>query len=37
VPEDVTVVAMTPLGIPAAESKAPKRRDIEEFVHYDKF
>jgi nitroreductase len=37
VPEDVTVVAMTPLGIPAADSKAPKRRAIEEFVHYDKF
>ncbi len=37
VPEDVTVVTMTPLGVPAADSKAPKRREIEEFVHYDKF
>ena len=37
VPGDVTVVAMTPLGVPAADSKAPKRRAIEEFVHYDKF
>jgi len=37
VPDDVTVVAMTPLGVPAADSKAPKRRAIEEFVHYDKF
>ena len=37
VPEDVTVVAMTPLGVPAADSKAPKRRAIEEFVHYDTF
>ncbi len=37
VPQDVTVVAMTPLGVPAEESKAPKRRAIEEFVHYEKF
>jgi nitroreductase len=36
-PDDVTVVAMTPLGVPAADSRAPKRRAIEEFVHYDKF
>lgn len=36
-PDDVTVVAMTPLGAPAADSKAPKRRAIEEFVHYDTF
>ncbi len=37
VPEGVTVVAMTPVGVPAAESRAPKRRAIEEFVHYDKY
>ncbi|UCD57734.1 MAG: nitroreductase family protein [Candidatus Hydrogenedentota bacterium] len=37
VPEDVTVVAMTPLGVPAADSRAPKRREIEEFVHHEKF
>lgn len=37
VPEGYTVVAMTPLGVPAADSKAPKRRAIEEFTHYDKF
>lgn len=37
VPDDATVVAMTPLGVPAAESRAPKRRAIEEFVHYDKY
>jgi nitroreductase len=36
-PEEATVVAMTPLGVPAAESRAPKRRPIEEFVHYDKY
>lgn len=37
VPEDAAVVAMTPLGVPAADSKAPKRRAIEEFVHHDKY
>jgi nitroreductase len=37
VPEGVTVVAMTPVGVPAAGSRAPKRRAIEEFVHYDKY
>lgn len=37
VPEGITVVAMTPLGVPAAESRAPKRRAIEEFVHHDKY
>ena len=37
VPEGVTIVALTPLGVPAAESRAPKRRAIEEFVHYDKY
>jgi len=36
-PEEATVVAMTPLGVPAAESRAPKRRPIEEFVHHDKY
>ncbi len=37
VPEGVTVVAMTPLGVPAADSRAPKRRAIEEFVHNDTY
>ena len=37
VPEEATVVALTPLGVPAAESRAPKRRAIEEFVHHDKY
>jgi len=36
-PEGVTIVAMTPLGVPAADSRAPKRRAIEEFVHHDKY
>ena len=37
VPEGVTVVAITPLGVPSAESRAPKRRAIEDFVHHDKY
>ena len=37
VPEGVTIVALAPLGVPAAESRAPKRRAIEEFAHYDKY
>ena len=37
VPEEATVVSITPLGVPAAESRAPKRRAIEEFVHHDKY
>jgi nitroreductase len=37
VPEGITVVSMTPVGVPAADSRAPKRRPIEEFVHYDKY
>ncbi len=36
-PEGVTVVAITPLGVPSAESRAPKRRAIEDFVHQDTF
>jgi nitroreductase len=37
VPEGYEVVAMTPLGYPAKGSAAPKRREISEFVHYEKF
>jgi nitroreductase len=37
VPDDATVVVIVPLGVPAADSKAPKRREIEEFVHNDKY
>jgi nitroreductase len=37
VPEDATVVVIVPLGVPAADSKAPKRREIDEFVHYEKY
>ncbi|MCF8063522.1 MAG: nitroreductase family protein [Deltaproteobacteria bacterium] len=37
VPEGYELVAMVPVGVPAQESKAPKRREIEEFVHMDRF
>jgi nitroreductase len=37
VPENVEVVAMTPLGFPAAESTGPKRKEISEFVFYERY
>ena len=37
VPESVEVVAMTPLGYPARQGRAPKRKEISEFVFYDKY
>jgi len=37
VPQNVEVVAMTPLGYPAAEAGAPKRKEPAEFVFYDKY
>jgi nitroreductase len=37
VPQNVEVVAMTPLGYPAAEGVAPKRKEPSEFVFYDKY
>jgi nitroreductase len=37
VPSNVEVVAMTPLGHPAAEGSAPKRKDFSEFVYYEKY
>jgi nitroreductase len=37
VPEGYEVVALTPMGYPAKESTAPKRREASEFVHYEKF
>jgi len=30
-------VAMVPLGYPAKESSPPKRREISEFTHYERF
>ena len=37
VPESVEVVAMTPLGYPAAQGGAPKRKEFSEFVFYEKY
>ena len=37
VPEGYEVVSMIPLGYPAKDSKAPKRREIKEFTHSDTF
>jgi nitroreductase len=37
VPEHVEVVAMTPLGYPTATGSAPKRKELTEFVFYDKY
>jgi nitroreductase len=37
VPQNVEVVAITPLGYRAAEGVAPKRKDLSEFVHYEKY
>ncbi|MBM4322425.1 MAG: nitroreductase, partial [Deltaproteobacteria bacterium] len=36
VPQDREVVAMTPLGYPAAESITPKRKEIVGFVFYER-
>jgi nitroreductase len=35
--EGYEVVALIPLGYPAKDSAAPKRREISEFTHYEKF
>lgn len=37
VPQDREVVVMTPLGYPATEGMAPKRKEISEFVFYEKY
>ncbi len=37
VEEGYEVVILIPLGYPAHDSAAPKRREISEFTHYDKF
>jgi nitroreductase len=37
VPENVEVVAMTPLGYRAVEGSVSKRKEIFEFVFYDKY
>ena len=37
VPQDVEVVAMTPLGYPATEGVTPKRKEPSEFIFYEKY
>jgi len=37
VPDGYEVMTLIPLGFPAKISSAPKRREISEFAHYDKF
>lgn len=35
IPQNIDVVAMTPLGYPKAGGSAPRRKEISEFVHYE--
>ncbi len=37
VPEDISVVAMTPLGYPQKEVSAPRRKELEDFVHFETY
>ncbi len=37
VPQNVEVVAMTPLGYPATGGSTPKRKELSEFVFYEKY
>jgi nitroreductase len=37
VPQGYQVVTLIPVGFPAKESPAPKRRELSEFVHHDGF
>ena len=37
VPQNVEVVAMTPLGYPATGGGSPKRKEISEFVHQERY
>ena len=37
VPDDYEVVTMIPLGHPAKEPEAPRRRAINDFTHFEKF
>ena len=37
VPDDYEVVTMIPMGYPAKEPEAPKRREISEFIHLNRF
>ncbi len=37
VPENVAVVAMTPLGYPSHDVSAPRRKELVEFVHHETY
>jgi nitroreductase len=37
IPQNVEVVAMTPLGYPAVQRSAPKRKGVSEFVFSDRY
>jgi nitroreductase len=37
IPEEVTVIAMTPIGYPAEEPEQKGRKEISEIVSYDKY
>lgn len=37
VPDGYELAALIPMGYPAKSSSPPKRREVEEFTHYDKF
>ena len=37
VPQDVEVVAMTPLGYPTTVGNIPKRKELSEFVFYERY
>ena len=37
VPENVSVVAMTPLGYPQKEGSAPRRKELADFVHLETY
>ncbi|MFW6054764.1 MAG: nitroreductase family protein [Thermodesulfobacteriota bacterium] len=37
IPEGYELPVLIPLGYPAQAPKPPKRREIEEFIHYDRF
>jgi len=37
VPENISVVAMTPLGYPQKEGSAPRRKELADFVHFETY
>ncbi len=36
-PDGISMVELTPLGYPAEDAKAPRRKELSEFVFYDKY